>query len=183
MVAVMLTACGGGAESGEAVADQGVDSVQQVDKPLALPPKPAASPSERLGTIPKGDGPHLTWDELKDVEFEERFYEEVDQLLLFPKFGQSILDKEGKSFIISGYVIPVSPGDGEEPPLYVLSANPFSACFFCGNAGPESVMELELNDPFVLYATDEFRSFKGTFRLNDSNIDRLNYILEEADLY
>lgn len=158
------------------------DGIQASEMDLLLKDPPQPSASERLISSPELAGIRLTWEDLQDVKFEEKYYEEAQQLLLFPSFGDSIKAKEGESWVISGYVIPVSPGDQDTPPLYVLSANPFSACFFCGNAGPESVVELELEDPYVLYGTDEFRSFQGILRLNDSNIDRLNYILEGAVL-
>ena len=51
-------------------------------------------------------------------------------------------------------------------------------CFFCGGAGPETVMEVESlegvefsADPIVL---------KGILRLNDKDINHLMYKLEEA---
>ncbi len=129
---------------------------------------------------PTGLGVRITWERLKDVKFEEKMYEELGQYLLFPTFGPTVKSLEGSEILISGYVIPIDSGGEGRPPRYVLSSNPFSSCFFCGNAGPESVMELELTDHDQLYATDEFRSFQGTFRLNDSDVDRLNYLLENA---
>lgn len=116
----------------------------------------------------------LTWQDLADVQFEEKYYEDVQEYLWYPSFGEKVKAAEGKPVYIAGYVIPVEAG------RYVLSKNTFASCFFCGGAGPETVMELELTDPEVLFANDEFRTFKGTFATNDSNIDKLNYILEEA---
>lgn len=116
----------------------------------------------------------ITWDDLKKVTFEEKFYEEVDSYLLFPSFSEEVENLKGKKVAIKGYVIPLSPG------RYVLSANPFASCFFCGNAGPESVMELFLQDTTAVYFSDEFRGFAGTLELNDSDIDHMNYILKDA---
>lgn len=178
----LLTACGEESNPEETVPVVLEDGIHASDMDLTLKEPPAPSATERLTLSADLEGIRLTWEDLQDVKFEEKYYEEAEQLLLFPTFGDSIKAKEGESWVISGYVIPVTPGDKDNPPLYVLSANPFSACFFCGNAGPESVVELELEDPYVLYGTDEFRSFEGTLRLNDSNIDRLNYILEGAVL-
>ncbi len=176
---LMLSACD--QESGQTNTTSSDVEVQPDDREFKLPESTVASPSDVIGALPDPDAPRLTWKELEDVTFEEKYYEDIDQYLLFPQFGETVLEKAEKSFTISGYVIPINPGDKETPPLYVLSANPFSACFFCGNAGPESVVELALKDPFVMMATDEFRSFKGTLTLNDSNIDRLNYILIDAE--
>lgn len=176
----LLTGCGN--SSVEEGAQTTQDAMIQSDSlELALPKAPPVSPSDILNALPDLEN-RITWEDLKDVNFEEKFYEDIDQYMLFPVFGEKIQEKENKTWVLSGYVIPVTPGDKDNPPLYVLSANPFSACFFCGNAGPESVVELALTDPYVLYGTDEFRSFEGSLELNDSDVDRLNYILVDAEL-
>lgn len=124
--------------------------------------------------IPEGFQ-QINWGDLGDVKFETRYFEAAQDSLLFPSFGPSVKAFEGAKVAISGYVIPVTYD------RYVLSAYPFSQCFFCGNAGPESVMELNIEElENVLFHTDEFRTFVGEFKLNDSNIDQLNYILEKA---
>ncbi|MEO0898736.1 MAG: hypothetical protein AAFY71_20155 [Bacteroidota bacterium] len=116
----------------------------------------------------------ITWDDLSKVTFEERLYEEINEYLLFPSFSDHVKSFEGKRVAIEGYVITVSPG------RYVLSANPFSSCFFCGNAGPESVVELDLVDSNKTYYSDDFLAFSGEFHLNDTDINMLNYIITEA---
>ncbi|MEM6345428.1 MAG: DUF3299 domain-containing protein [Bacteroidota bacterium] len=124
--------------------------------------------------IPEGYQ-QINWGDLADVKFEPRYFEQAKDSLLFPTFGPAVKVFEGEKVAISGFVIPVTYD------RYVLSAYPFSQCFFCGNAGPESVMELKIADlENVLFHTDEFRTFVGDFKLNDSNIDQLNYILDGA---
>jgi hypothetical protein len=118
----------------------------------------------------------LTWQKLADVEYEARWFEEINDSLLYPHFGAQVKAAENNKVYVSGYVIPVSYE------RYVLSANPFSSCFFCGNAGPETVMELALNQyEDQMFFTDEFRTFTGTFRLNNEDTEKLNYILEGAE--
>lgn len=134
------------------------------------PPKPEPA------LVPEGDYLPLTWKQLADVAFEEKYYEDVDEWLWFPSFGPQVQAKTGEEVYIAGYVIPVEPG------RYVLSKNSFESCFFCGGAGPESVMELELVNAKQMFANDEYRTFKGTLRVNDSDIDHLNYILEGAEV-
>ncbi len=129
---------------------------------------------EKEVVIPEGYQ-QINWGDLGDVKFEARYFEQARDSLLFPTFGPAVKAFAGSKVAISGYVIPVTYD------RYVLSAYPFSQCFFCGNAGPESVMELSINDlENVLFHTDEFRTFVGEFKLNDSNIDQLNYILVDA---
>ena len=62
---------------------------------------------------------------------------------------------------------------------YILSANPFSSCFYCGGAGQESVMELRLKKKKAKFELDQIVTFAGRLRLNDQEME-LNYILEEA---
>ena len=118
---------------------------------------------------------NITWETLADVSFEDKHYPEYDQYLPYPTFGNSIKALEDKEVKISGYVIPI------EPERYILSQNPFASCFFCGGAGPETVLELELSSYEKTYYTDEYLSFTGKLKLNISNIDKLNYILESAE--
>lgn len=181
LIMSLLSSCGDSSPEEAAQPDVSDGVIQSSNVDLALRKAPPVSSTDVLNSLPEVDN-RLTWEDLKDVDFQEKYYEDIDQYLLFPVFGEKIKGMENKTWVLSGYVIPVSPGGEDTPPLYVLSANPFSACFFCGNAGPESVVELELTDPYVLYGTDEFRSFEGKLELNDSNVDRLNYLLIDATL-
>jgi hypothetical protein len=120
----------------------------------------------------------VSWNDLNDVRFEDRYSEEVEAYYWFPVFGESVKDLEGKEILIKGYMIPVSV----EENYYVLSAFPFSNCFFCGGAGPESVMGLNFKGKNREFHTDEFLTFKGILRLNETDIYEMNYILDEAQL-
>lgn len=126
----------------------------------------------------------LTWDDLTDVEFYKEYYEVksiyedtiVKDTFLTPNFGESVKNLEGKTYFISGYVIPLDI----ESNFYVLSARSFRSCFFCGGAGPETIMELQFKDKPRRYFTDEYISFRGRLKLNVKDIDHLNYILEDV---
>ncbi|HMN91359.1 MAG TPA: hypothetical protein PKE68_15155, partial [Saprospiraceae bacterium] len=76
-------------------------------------------------------------------------------------------------------VIPVDETGDEQ--LLVLSAYPYSNCFFCGAAGPESVMEIRLKATSKRFRMDTETAFAGTFLLNDTDINSLNYILADAE--
>ena len=126
------------------------------------------------------DLPELTWQLLSDVEFRDVFLEELDSYYWMPTFGPDVRAAEGKEFYITGYVIPV---DVEEN-FYVLSRYPFANCFFCGGAGPESVIDLRF-PPWSskAYELDERLTFRGTLRLNSDDVYQMNYILDGAVLY
>ena len=120
----------------------------------------------------------LTWQTLSDVEFTDVYLEELDAYYWMPKFGESVVASEGKAFYITGYMIPV---DVDED-FYVLSRYPFANCFFCGGAGPESVIDLRFADSdHRTYQTDERLTFHGNVRLNADDVYQMNYILEGAE--
>lgn len=123
------------------------------------------------------DPAKISWDNLKDVTFKKKWYAEESIYMLYPTFGSNLAKLDGKDVTIKGYVIPVDLESG----LYVLSAFPYSMCFFCGGAGPESVMSLKFKKTGKRYKTDEVQTFKGKLKLNANDIYELNYILQDAE--
>ena len=120
----------------------------------------------------------ITWELLKDVEFDEIWSEEFQAYYMVPKFSKSVKEMDGKEVQIRGFIIPVDIVQD----YYVLSANPYSSCFFCGQAGPESVMEIQMIKKYEGLRMDQVITFQGTLRLNIDDIYQLNYILEEAQI-
>lgn len=118
----------------------------------------------------------LTWKQLAEVEFTDVYIEELDMYYWKPKFGAGLKALEGQEVFITGYVIPVDYDEN----FYVLSRFPFANCFFCGGAGPESVIDLRFKGTHRKYKTDERLTFKGKFKLNDSDVYQMSYILEGA---
>lgn len=118
----------------------------------------------------------ITWEVMKDVTFEEVFSEEFQGYYKVPKFGKKISSLNGKKVQIRGYIIPVDVIQD----YYVLSANPYSSCFFCGGAGPESVMEVQISGKHDGLRMDQIITFEGKLRLNPDDIYQLSYILEDA---
>ncbi len=120
----------------------------------------------------------LTWELLKNVEFDEVWSEEFEAYYMVPKFSNAVKVLDGKEVQIRGFIIPVDIVQD----YYVLSANPYSSCFFCGQAGPESVMEIEMIKKYEGLRMDQVITFNGTLRLNVDDIYQLNYILEDAQI-
>ncbi len=121
--------------------------------------------------------PQVTWDELADVKFTRRYFKESDAHFLYPTFDYQIRMLEGKEIVIKGYVLAIDPKKG----YYILSRNPYASCFFCGAAGPESIMELNLKPGHRRYKNDQVATFKGILKLNENDVDHCNYILEGAE--
>ncbi len=153
-------------------------------KLASLDPQPVTAPEalEAPAVVATSDEDlsELTWQALSDVEFKDVYLEELDAYYWMPTFGPQVMAAEGKEFFITGYMIPV---DVDED-FYVLSRYPFANCFFCGGAGPESVIDLRFPGKSErAYQTDDRLSFRGTLRLNADDVYQMNYILEGAVEY
>lgn len=140
---------------------------------------PAEEPVRTLtGTQPVAGPTKISWESLRDVTFKKKWYPEESIYMLYPTFGPNLQKLDGKEVLIKGYLVPVDV----ESNLFVLSAFPYSMCFFCGGAGPESVMALKMKKP-RRFKTDEVQTFKGTLKLNANDIYELNYILQNAEIH
>lgn len=118
----------------------------------------------------------VEWSTLMDITFKDIYVEKDDIYVYYPLFGQAQNELDGKQIEITGYIIPIDV----EANLYVLSAFPFSACFFCGNAGPESVMAINFKGNNRRFDTDERLTLQGTLQLNSTDVDELVYVLNDA---
>lgn len=148
-----------------------IGTARAAEPTLPAMPEAATLPADR-------DFRELTWAELADVDFKDVYLEELDSYYWKPIFGPQVMAAEGQDVYITGYVIPV---DLDED-FYVLSRYPFANCFFCGGAGPESVIDLRFADSdHRTYQTDERLTFHGNVRLNADDVYQMNYILEGAE--
>lgn len=119
----------------------------------------------------------IDWKLLAKVEWDDRYFPDYDEMVWYPDFSKEVLDLDGALVEIQGYIIPIDVASG----FYVLSANPFASCFFCGGAGPESVVELQFSEELKgTYKTDEIATFKGRLKLNWDDLEHCNYILQNA---
>lgn len=133
-----------------------------------------------LPALLPAQGPEA-WKILADVSWGKAYNEKYRTYYVVPEFGEQPRRYEGKELTVSGYIVPMDPVE----PLFVLSKNPYSACFFCGQAGPETVIELVLEEEGKSarrYRLDEHLTFRGRLRLNAHDNRYLNYILENARL-
>ena len=120
----------------------------------------------------------LSWDILNDVTFEEQYLEESDTYWLIPSFGDFIKLYEKQEVTIDGYLIVIDIDEN----FFVLSKYPYSACFFCGAAGPDSIVELQLDQKLRGVQTDQKVRVRGRLSLNKSDIEHFNYILTQASV-
>jgi hypothetical protein len=117
----------------------------------------------------------VPWSTLEGVNYS--YVQNMDQNFWYgePTYDEAVKALEGQVIQVKGYVLPLDlSGDN-----YVLSAFPFSSCFFCGGAGQESVIELRLADSDARFKQDQYLTFTGKLKLNHRELE-LNYLLEDA---
>jgi len=116
------------------------------------------------------------WNVLTDVGYETKPSEENGFQVDAPKFGKRVSALNGKKISLKGYLIPLAELGGKNQ--YMLSSLPFNSCYFCGGAGPETVVELQTkqNIPFTTKAI----VMEGILLLNDNDIDHHIYILKDS---
>ena len=118
------------------------------------------------------------WKTLSKITYEKKFDELLGFKVDVPVFGDDTKALEGKIVEVSGYIVPVEGYKSHTE--FVFSAYPYNMCFFCGGAGPETVMEVTSKEP-VKYSTERIK-LRGKLLLNSDDINRLMYVLVDAEL-
>ncbi len=117
-----------------------------------------------------------TWKRLSKITFVKKYDDLMGFKVDMPVFSDEIKAMEGEEITLKGYIIPVEGYKSHKE--FVFSAYPYNMCFFCGGAGPETVMEV-FADEAIKYTADPI-VIKGKLELNDSDINRLMYILNNV---
>jgi hypothetical protein len=116
------------------------------------------------------------WKKLGKITYKKQYDELMGFKVDVPIFSAEVKALQGKEITIKGYVIPT---DGYKSHTeFVFSAFPYNMCFFCGGAGPETVMEIYASEG-IPYSTEPI-TIKGILQLNDKDTNRLMYSLIKA---
>ena len=118
------------------------------------------------------------WKTLGKITYKKEYDEMLGFKVDVPIFSNEIQKLEGKEVTIKGYIIPVEGYKSHKD--FVFSAYPYSMCFFCGGAGPETVMEVKAKTP-VAFSADPI-TIKGVLHLNSTDINKLMYSLTNVEL-
>ncbi|MGD1893686.1 MAG: hypothetical protein ACFB15_24225 [Cyclobacteriaceae bacterium] len=118
------------------------------------------------------------WKSLADVAIEDRYDASVGYEVSYPVFGERAQVLDNQQVVVKGYMIPFEAY--LKPKYFILSALPIAACFFCGGAGPETVMEVFSQNNIEL--SSEVIKLRGRLELNADNPDHMMYILHDAKL-
>ena len=118
------------------------------------------------------------WKTLSKITYKKEYDEFLGFKIDKPVFADQIQDLEGTEIVVRGYIIPVEGYKSNNE--FIFSAYPYNMCFFCGGAGPETVMEVESIDA-VEYTAEQV-VLRGKLVLNADDVNRLMYLLVEAKL-
>jgi hypothetical protein len=118
------------------------------------------------------------WKTLAKISYKKEYDELMGFKIDKPVFSDLIKGMEGKPITLKGYIIPVEGYKSHKE--FIFSAFPYSMCFFCGGAGPETVMEVKSKEA-VKYTADQI-TLTGILRLNSDDINKLMYRIENATL-
>ncbi|WP_416867245.1 MAG: hypothetical protein ACMVP2_07435 [Imperialibacter sp.] len=116
------------------------------------------------------------WKVFEGVRFESKYIDEEKAVFYVPQFGDELLRMEGQKYVIKGFYLPIDlSSEG-----IVLSRYPMATCYFCGEAGPESVMMVFPAKKLEGIKMDDELTFEGTLELNDDDVYQLTFILTDA---
>lgn len=118
------------------------------------------------------------WKTLAKITYKKQYDELMGFKIDVPVFSDPVKSLEGKEIEVKGYIIPVEGYKSHKE--FIFSAFPYNMCFFCGGAGPETVMEVESKEA-VEYTAEQV-ILKGKLTLNDDDINRLMYLITDAVL-
>lgn len=118
----------------------------------------------------------ITWRQLATTRFEELFDASRNSWSQLAHFSPEVQALQGQKVRITGYMVPVDVTGN----VYALSAYTFSSCFFCGGAGPESVMGLELAVKNQKFKTDQVVTWEGVMQVKSKPGMGFHFTLRNA---
>jgi len=117
---------------------------------------------------------HNMWNTLSKVTI--RTETKAGQTIDVPVFSEELKKWNGKEIVLKGYIIPLE--ELRKQNYFVLSRYPFSLCYFCGGAGVETVIEVNIQKPIPF--TEDAITVKGVLQLNDKSPNHLIFVLNNA---
>jgi len=118
------------------------------------------------------------WKTLSKITFKKEYDELMGFKIDKPVFSEDIKSLAGQEVSVRGYVIPIEGYKSHKE--FIFSAFPYNMCFFCGGAGPETVMDVIASEP-IKFSTEAI-TIKGKLQLNSEDINQLMYQLIDVTL-
>lgn len=119
------------------------------------------------------------WVSFAKTKFEAKYSEKAQEYFMYPEFPPDLKALVGKEINLEGYYLPIDV-DGDV--YIILSKFPYSQCFFCGGAGPESIAEVSFKTKQGKFDADQYLRVKGKLKLNALDLEHGNFILEDAQV-
>lgn len=116
----------------------------------------------------------LSWKLLGIIKYVKKPNKDFPEGVMYPIVNSTLKEKNKKKIVMSGFIIPI------DNVSYALSKNVFASCFFCGQAGPETIMGIKFKGNTPKLKTDQYVTLEGTFRYNDSDVDDWIYHIDDA---
>lgn len=117
----------------------------------------------------------LNWKLLGMIKFVKKADKEYGEVM-YPQVSPLLKQKATKRIAMSGFIIPI------DNTTYALSKNVFASCFFCGQAGPETIMGIKFKGATPKLKTDQYVTLVGTFRINENDVEDWIYHIDNAEI-
>jgi hypothetical protein len=119
----------------------------------------------------------ITWKNVVEIYAKEFRLTEKNPTSTINTQTMSLEDVANKKITIVGYFLDLDP-DGK---WFMLSKNQFASCFFCGKAGPETVMELiGFKNIKKKFKSDDMVEVTGIFNTIYDLEDKMSFVLEKV---
>jgi hypothetical protein len=118
------------------------------------------------------------WDLLEETDVKLSTDPFLNEEIETPVFPAIVRKAEGRRISLEGFIIPLQ--QSMEQNFFILSRYPYQSCFFCGAAGPETVVEVYSDRSFRY--TDERVKVTGTLYLNDGDPLHLFFMLKDCEV-
>jgi hypothetical protein len=122
-------------------------------------------------------GQKNSWGQLMLTETEKQFDPTLGMEIDIPNIHPAAKQLNGQKIQLEGFIIPLEGKKSQAH--FMFSAFPINMCYFCGRAGPESVIEVFMKEGETMPFTDKKIWIQGTLRVNaqdpQSNIYTLHY--------
>ena len=118
------------------------------------------------------------WELLSDVKVMRVYDDFMESEIEKPEFGEELKERNKTVIELEGFVIPLEQFSDVD--YFVLSRFPYQSCFFCGNAGPETVVEIYTTKKWSLQ--DQKVRVSGTLHLNAKDPLHLYFIMRNCSV-
>ena len=121
--------------------------------------------------------PAENWKKLMAISYRNGAPGELGLAMPQPVFSPQVRALDGKEVELTGFIIPF---EGLFSPQHVmLSFMPVEICYFCGQSGPETVVEVFLLES-IEYTKEPIR-VRGRLELVEEPLETLMYVLRDAE--